>query len=130
MLQLASDVLGISRPEAASLIAKSTGQFQEKLSEERTSSRNIAKSEDEISSDFAKHKAVTADIEIRDRTYAMYLDMLSLSEAHLNDLRKRGLNDIQIQKFGYKSVPLIGKETYPKRLQNRSVVERYSRILL
>ena len=45
MLQLASDVLGLSRPEAARLIAKSTGRFQEK-SEERTSSRNIAKSED------------------------------------------------------------------------------------
>lgn len=98
MLQLASDVLGISRPEAARLIAKSTGEFQEKLSEERTSSRNIAKSEDEISSDFAKHKAVTADIEIRDRTYAMYLDMLSLSEAHLNDLRK---GDLMI--FRYKN---------------------------
>ena len=123
MLQLASDVLGISRPEAARLIAKSTGRFQEK-SEERTSSRNIAKSEDEINSDFAKHKAVTADIEIRDRTYAMYLDMLSLSETHLNDLRKRGLNDIQIQKFGYKSVPLIGKETYPKRLQEQDALLR------
>lgn len=54
----------------------------------------------------------------------MYLDMLSLSEAHLNDLRKRGLNDIQIQKFGYKSVPLIGKETYPKRLQEQDALLR------
>lgn len=45
-------------------------------------------------------------IDIRDVVYNKLLDQLTLSEKHYNDLKNRGLTDEQIQKNGYKTLPI------------------------
>lgn len=50
-------------------------------------------------------KAPPAPVEARDRVYRDFLDMLSLSKRHREDLLRRGLSIDSIRKTGYKSVP-------------------------
>jgi len=61
---------------------------------------------------FEKKERVTpAPIEIRDKVYREFLKNLSLSSRHKEDLSKRGLSDIQIEKGLYKSIPVMGFHT-------------------
>lgn len=46
-----------------------------------------------------------ADILIRDRTYRVLLTLLTLSEAHRENLRSRGFTDAQIEAIGFRSLP-------------------------
>lgn len=46
-----------------------------------------------------------ADIGEIHQTFSLLLDMLTLSAAHREKLRERGLTDEQIDRFGYKSTP-------------------------
>ena len=44
----------------------------------------------------------------RDHTYRELLELLTLTSAHLENLRARGLPDGEIERLGYKSVPAVG----------------------
>lgn len=44
----------------------------------------------------------------RDRAYRALLSMLSLSDCHRENLKKRGLDDESIEKYMYRSVPITG----------------------
>lgn len=57
------------------------------------------------------------EISERDFTYNCFLRQLSLSEAHKENLLKRGLTEEIIVKKGYKSVPLIGLNKIPNELR-------------
>lgn len=46
-----------------------------------------------------------APVKVRDRVYRDFLSLLSLETRHKDDLIRRGLNEIDIKKNGYKSVP-------------------------
>lgn len=61
-----------------------------------------------------KSKLYPAPIEIRDAIYKRFLNQLTLSKAHHDDLIKRGLTEEEIQKGGYKSVPVGGFTTFAK----------------
>jgi hypothetical protein len=49
-------------------------------------------------------KVDTASVETRDRVYREFLNLLSLSREHKEDLLRRGLSDEDIKKNGYKSI--------------------------
>lgn len=51
----------------------------------------------------------TAPVEKRDRVYRALLGLLTLSKAHKEDLLRRGLQEWEIRKNGYKSVPTTEK---------------------
>ncbi|MBQ6148522.1 MAG: DUF3854 domain-containing protein [Oscillospiraceae bacterium] len=57
-----------------------------------------------------------APIEIRDEVYRSFLEKLTLSKAHHDDLIARGLTEEEIRKGMYKSVPSVGMVTYGKSL--------------
>ena len=115
MLKLASEAMGISKSEAAKRIAQSRGQHHD--SQERLEHQKVV----EEARSYSSRKAPAADIKNRDRAYSAYLDMLSLSDRHRADLHRRGLTDEAIAVYGYKSVPVIGKETYPKLLLSQGI---------
>ena len=46
-----------------------------------------------------------APLERRDRVYKDFLNFLSLSRHHRQDLHRRGLSDWEIKKNGYKTIP-------------------------
>ena len=47
-----------------------------------------------------------ADLFIRHNVYSDFLNLLNLADNHRNNLRKRGMPDLFIEKFMYKSIPL------------------------
>lgn len=49
-----------------------------------------------------------APLEVRNRTYSTLLEQLSLSDTHLDNLLKRGLDEDAVRKNQYKSYPQIG----------------------
>lgn len=53
-----------------------------------------------------------APIEIRDVVYRKFLEQLTLSKAHHDDLISRGLTEDEIVKGKYKTVPAIGFSTF------------------
>lgn len=57
-------------------------------------------------------KLEPAPIEIRDNVYRKFLDQLTLSKKHHDDLIKRGLTEEEIIAGGYKSVPVVGLKTF------------------
>ncbi len=116
MLKLASEATGLSKSEVAKRIAQSIGQLCD--SQERLERLMAVVEEAKTRS---SRKAPTADITSRDRAYSAYLDVLSLSERHREDLHRRGLTDEAIAAYGYKSVPVVGKETYPKILLSQGI---------
>ena len=64
-----------------------------------------------------------ADIAIRDRTYSLMLEHLSLSLPHRETLKARGLTDKQIGYLGYKSLPRDRKQLCKKLLQKGCILE-------
>lgn len=58
-----------------------------------------------------------------DQTYRAFLNMLSLSEAHREDLLKRGVSNEDIERVGFKSVPQ-GNDVVniPKQLVKKGVI--------
>ena len=48
--------------------------------------------------------------------YRALLSILTLSDEHKKNLRKRGLNDAAIQKHQYRSVPVTGVDNIVKTL--------------
>jgi putative DNA primase/helicase len=50
------------------------------------------------------------------RVYARLLDCLSLADRHRADLRRRGLTDEQIDRAGYRTLPLQGRAELLRRL--------------
>lgn len=59
------------------------------------------------------------DINTRNKTYTDLLDMLDLSPAHREALRRRGLTDEQIDAFGYKTAPLVNHFFLANKLQEK-----------
>lgn len=55
-------------------------------------------------------------IEDRDKTYNALLDLLTLDEDHLNDLKRRGLSNAEIEAGKYKTVPMIGGSSICRKL--------------
>ena len=49
-----------------------------------------------------------APIEVRHRTYSFLFSLLALNSPHKNNLLRRGLTEEQIERFGYKSTPVLG----------------------
>ncbi|MCC8163473.1 MAG: DUF3854 domain-containing protein [Lachnospiraceae bacterium] len=114
MLALAKEMLGVeSRSEAARILGAAQGS---------TSFRCVPQpSEDprKYQGWEAQYKAKTLSVEVRDHTYTHYLHYLTLSDDHFQQLTKvRGLTPPQIEAFGFKSVPMMGKRTIPEALQD------------
>lgn len=59
-----------------------------------------------------------APLAVRDEIYRAMLSALTLSDAHRQDLRRRGLSDEDINRIGFRSFPKTGiyKTVIPKRL--------------
>ena len=57
------------------------------------------------------------DIDERDFTYRCLLRNLPLSEAHMQNLKKRGMKESTIQKNGYGSTALVGLNKIPQELR-------------
>ena len=49
-----------------------------------------------------------ASVEDRDQTYRLMLSMMTLSKTHKESLMARGLSEMDIYRFGYKSTPAFG----------------------
>lgn len=64
-----------------------------------------------------------ADISVRDHTYREMLQLLALSSAHIEALKKRGLSDEHIDALGYKSLPRDRKQLCKKLLQKGCILE-------
>ena len=61
-----------------------------------------------------KKQLFPAPIEVRDAVYRAFLDQLSLSKAHHDDLIARGLSEEEIRDRMYKTVPSLGFQTFAK----------------
>ena len=61
-----------------------------------------------------KRQLETASLQVRDDVYRKFLNQLTLSKAHYNDLIRRGLTPEEIKNNGYKSVPVVGNITFAK----------------
>ena len=59
-----------------------------------------------------KRQLFPAPIEVRDEVYRAFLNQLSLSKKHHDDLIARGLTEEEIVKGMYKSVPAMGFKTF------------------
>ena len=57
------------------------------------------------------------DIQTRDQTYKALLSRLKLTKQHHDNLLNRGLNDAQVEMFGYKSAPTFGTSILAKGLR-------------
>lgn len=66
--------------------------------------------------------ADVASIDVRDSTFKQLLELLTLNNEHYENLHKRGLTDEQIEKGGYKSYPLAGRQTLATMLQGRGCI--------
>lgn len=64
----------------------------------------------------------TADVDTRHRTFTAFLNLLTLSPSHREDLLRRGLTDDLIQKNGYKSNPMLNIKDYCQNLLNNGYV--------
>lgn len=53
-------------------------------------------------------QAALAPIEVRHKTYSVLFSLLALSPAHRENLLRRGLTEKDIQRYGYKSAPVLG----------------------
>lgn len=62
--------------------------------------------------EYTQKKEVVAPLGLRDAVYTRLLKVLTLSDAHKNDLLKRGLSEELIEKNGYKTVPVIGIQSF------------------
>ena len=66
----------------------------------------------EIREEENKKQLYPAPIEVRDDVYRRFLDQLSLSKKHHDDLIARGLSEEEIVQGMYKSVPAVGFQTF------------------
>ena len=113
MLDLYGDYYHISRKEAYDEICKELHLTNEAPVSEKT-----------VTTACAEQKALVetpdraSDKEIN-RTYSMLLSMLSLSDKHYEDLKRRGLTDLQIKERRYKSTPVFGFHNLIDRLQEQ-----------
>lgn len=64
-----------------------------------------------------------AALSIRHQTYSEMLSLLTLTPMHRETLKKRGLNDEQIDFLGYKSIPRDRKQLCKKLLQKGCILE-------
>ncbi len=58
------------------------------------------------------------DVDTRHATYSALLKKLSLAQDHRDNLRSRGLTDLEIDQLGYRTTPVIGFSTLAKQLQS------------
>lgn len=58
------------------------------------------------------------DVETRHATYSALLARLSLSPDHRRNLHNRGLTDDDIERFGYKTTPVMGTTAIARQLQS------------
>ncbi len=76
-------------------------------------------------------RAVTpqrANLDTLDRVYAALLGSLTISPAHRENLRRRGLPDDEIARRGYRSLPASGRAQLARRLIERFGVEACSSV--
>lgn len=78
-------------------------------------SGNVFKKEEFVTKE-VKH----APLKERDKTYSSFLNMISLSDEHREELRRRGLRDSDIYANGYKSVPKMGYSKIPRDLRREA----------
>ncbi len=57
-----------------------------------------------------------ADIEVRDNTYRLLMERLTLSKDHVDNLRNRGLVDAEIERLGYRTSLPYGCKAMTKKL--------------
>lgn len=62
-------------------------------------------------------ESVLADIDHRHTTYSALLSKLSLAPDHRENLLSRGLTEVEIEKYGYKTAPVIGMSALARKLQ-------------
>ena len=60
-----------------------------------------------------------APVEDRDQTYRLMFSMMTLSKTHKESLMARGLSEMDIYRFGYKSTPAFGFSKLTEALVNR-----------
>lgn len=102
MLDLYGKLYGLSKSEANKQIreALNLGQYRDDYARpEKTEELPLVEN------------SSLASIEEIDRTYAMLLSELSLSQKHMEDLMKRGLTKEQIEEQQYRSVPIFGTKS-------------------
>ena len=58
-----------------------------------------------------------ADIDIRHATYSALLSKLSLASDHRTNLLERGLTETEIERLGYKTMPMVGLSVIAKQLE-------------
>jgi hypothetical protein len=61
------------------------------------------------------------DVVTRDETYSGLFETLSLSDDHYNNLIERGLRQIDIEKNGYVTTPIIGIKKIPSDLRHQGL---------
>ena len=61
------------------------------------------------------------DIESRHATYTAFLSKLSLATDHRKNLECRGLNEAEIESYGYKTTPLVGVELLARQLREEGL---------
>jgi hypothetical protein len=59
--------------------------------------------------------------DVLDKVYRALLSELSLSEAHRENLRRRGLTDVEIESLLYKTLPANGRSQLVTRLQTKGI---------
>jgi len=60
-----------------------------------------------------------ASVEELDYTYRTLMELLTLTTRHREDLRRRGLPDVEIDRLGYRSVPAVGHKKIATELLRR-----------
>ena len=58
------------------------------------------------------------DIQARHETYSALLNLLTLAPDHRENLRSRGLHDDEIERYAYRTTPVMGLTAIAKQLQN------------
>lgn len=119
MLPFAKEMLGASgNKDAARRINEMLGGQSVEYRQELKEAYRKQKEESEAKRSKASE---LASVDQRDITYRAFLKLLTLASVHEENLRDRGLNDEQIKKYGFKSVPALGKFTIPDILAKEGV---------
>lgn len=119
MLKFAKEMLGASdNADAARRISEMLGGQPAEYRQELKESYRKQKEESEAKKSKASE---LASVDQRDVTYKAFLKLLTLASVHEENLKNRGLNDEQIKKYGFKSVPALGKFTIPDILSKEGV---------
>ena len=107
MFDLYSLVTGIPRKDAREAIAARLGVPENRAEAHRSKTELLDVQEYPIT-----------DLETRNATYSALLSKLELASDHRESLLARGLTEDEIERLGYKTMPVIGNTALAKQLQS------------